>query len=361
MADSDPERVNRKSQIVNRSVLSEPAALEKIGTGTLCLLSEGDEGKVYGRAITVAERLNEDRVIIAKWIRRLTNWNGRQAPLSVWQEKIVPLVERKLAQQKTPLVRLIHQAHKIAAQVSLADLTLRVPVDQYGVALWRPTEREVLPYDCAQCALVPVCKKLPAATGTALLWRRLGLVDAAGVPTLRGRVVSSFSQGEGLAIAAALEDGKYPLDELIYDLANLDAGYRFCGEDNRWGGRLALACHEKFGLQTIRGYLENGVPTGYGAGAEQIVASVHKNPLSKNTWITDQLGTGDIDRVIIEWRSLLRQIGHAPDLEWPRWRALQAMAKTILNETTSPTLIDLPPLAYHQTRRIDHRLILRRH
>ena len=46
----------------------------------------------------------------------------------------------------------------------------------------------------------------PPATGTALLWRRLGLVDAAGVPTQRGQVVSFFSQGDGLAIAAALED-----------------------------------------------------------------------------------------------------------------------------------------------------------
>ena len=46
-----------------------------------------------------------------------------------------------------------------------------------------------------------------------------------------------------------------------------------------------------------------------------------------------------------------------PDLDWPRWRALQAMAKTILNETESPTLTDLPPLEYHQTKRVDHRLI----
>src|SRR5439155_10210868 len=45
------ERVNRKSQIVNRSILTEPAALDKIGTGTLCVLSEDDEGKIYGRAI----------------------------------------------------------------------------------------------------------------------------------------------------------------------------------------------------------------------------------------------------------------------------------------------------------------------
>src|SRR5262249_10537330 len=73
-----------------RSLLSEPDALEKIGTGTLCVLSETDEGKIYGRAITVAERLNADRVLIAKWIRRLTGWSGRQAPLDVWEQKIAP-------------------------------------------------------------------------------------------------------------------------------------------------------------------------------------------------------------------------------------------------------------------------------
>ena len=162
-------------------------------------------------------------------------------------------------------------------------------------------------------------------------------------------------------MGAALEEETYPLDELIYDLANLDAGFRFCGEDNRWGGRLATVCHEKYGLQSIPGYLENGVPPKYGAGAEQVVAAVHKNPMNKHAWVTDLLGLGDIDRVIIEWRSLLRQIAHAPDLDWPRWCALQAMAKGILKETESPTMIDLPPLDYQQTRRVDHRLVLRRH
>jgi hypothetical protein len=354
--DSESETASRL-----RPILSVPAALEKIGQGSLVVLHESDGQRIYGRAQTVAERLNDDRVIIVKWVRRLTNWNGRQAPMALWKEKIAVLVEQRLAQQRTPVVRFVNQHHRILAYVSLAELTMRVPVDKYGVALWRPVEREVLPYDCAKCSLVEVCKKLTTATGTALLWRRLGLVDEKGIPTLRGRVVSFFSQGYGLAIAAALEDTSYPLDELIYDLANLDAGFRFCGEDNRWGGRLAMACHEQFGLQSIPGYLENGVPPKYGAGAEAVVASVHQNPLNKHGWVTDLLGAGDIDRAIIEWRSLLRQIAHAPELEWPRWRAFQARAKTILHETESPTLTQLPPLEYHQTRRVDHRLLLRRH
>jgi hypothetical protein len=341
--------------------LSVPAALEKIGTGLLCVLSEENGEKIYGRASTVADILADERVIIAKWVRRLTNWNGRQVSLSVWQEKIAPLVEASLAGQKTPVVRFVTQGNRIVAQTSVADLLMRVPVDSRGVALWKPLERDVLHADCANCPLVPVCRELSAAAGTALLWRRLGLVDSAGAPTRRGQVVSYFSQGDGLAISAGLENERYPLDEMIYDIANLDAGFRFCGEENRWGGRLAQACHHAYGQQSIPGYLENGLPPKYGSGAEQVVSSVHKNPLTKHMWITDLLGAGDIDRIIIEWRSQLRQIAHAPELDWPRWRAFQALAKSILHETESPTLTALPPLEYAQTKRVEHRLTLRRH
>jgi superfamily II DNA/RNA helicase len=344
-----------------RPALSEPAALEKIGHGAIAILSEKNGIKVHGRSFTVAELLNDNRVLLAKWIRRLTNWSGRQAPMSLWQEKILPLIETKLAAQKTPVIRFERSGHKVQALVSVADLTIRVPVDSHGVALWKPIEREVLPDDCAHCHLVNTCRSLPATSGVASLWRRLGLVDPAGVPTRRGRVVSFFHQEDGLAIAAALEDESFPLDELIYELANLDAGFRFCGEENRWAGRIPLACYQLYGLQTIQGYLENGVPPRYGSGAEQIVSSIHKNPLSKSAWITELLGAGDIDRVIIEWRSLLRQISKAPALDWPRWIALQAMAKGILHETESPTLTDLPPLDYAQTKRIEHRLVFRRH
>ncbi len=345
-----------------RSVLTEPTALEKVGHGALCVLREDENGKIHGRVSTIADRLGQDRILLAKWVRRLTDWNGRQVPLAIWTEKVLPLIREKLAALKTPVVDVQDQGNQIVARLDIGGLTLRVPVDRHGVAIWKPVEREVFPPDCAQCSLVPICRDLPTSTGVALLWRRLNLVDATGVPTLRGRVVSIFTQGYGLAISAALEDESYPLDELIYDIANLDAGFRFAGEEiNRWGGRLANVCHDKYGLQSIPGFLENGVPPRYGAGAEQIVASVHKNPTARHSWITHLLGAGDIDRAIIEWRSLLRQISHAPDLDWPRWRAFQALAKGILDETTSPTVTDLPPLEYYQTRRVDHRLILRRH
>jgi hypothetical protein len=236
-----------------------------------------------------------------------------------------------------------------------------VPVDRHGVALWRPVERMVGPEDCALCPLAPQCLELPPAAGVAMLWRRLGLVDNLGKPTRRGRVVSFFSQGDGLALGAALEDESYALTDLVYDLANLDASFRFCGDENRWGGRLALACQQAYGMLSAPGYLENGVPPKYGAGAELVVQSIHQNPLNKHRWVAEQLGAGDIDRIIIEWRSLLRQIAHAPALAWDRWAGLQTLAKSILQETESPTMTELPPLEHHQTRRVDHRLILRQH
>jgi hypothetical protein len=229
------------------------------------------------------------------------------------------------------------------------------------MALLKPLEREVMLPDCAACDLRSVCATLAPATGVAMVWRRLGLVDAAGMPTRRGRIVSFLSAGHGLGLAAALEEEGYPLDELVYDIANLDAGHRFCGEENRWGGRMGQVCYARYGLQSVPGYLENGMPPHYGVGAEQVVASAHKNPLNKTAWVTPFLGAGDIDRVIIEWRSLLRTIAHAPALEWDRWTALQIKARAILHETESPTATALPPLEYHQTKRLDHRLVFRRH
>ncbi len=344
-----------------RPALSEPAAVERVGAGTLCVLEQTGDQKIYGRAITVADVLNEDRILLNKWARRLINWNGRQLDRAVWNAQVLPLLEQRLAAQGTPLVRLLQEPPRIIAHLDVGNLPLRAPMDSHGVPLWMPPERDVMAPDCAICPLVPVCRELPAGAGVALLWRRLGLIDASGVPTRRGRVAGFFSQGDGLAIAAALEDQRYPIPELVYDLANLDAGFRFCGQDNRWGGRLAVACHKIYGSHSIAGYLENGVPPKYGAGAEQVVAAVHKDPLSKHAWVTELLGPGDIDRAIIEWRSTLRQLAHTPEVDWPRWQQLRQIAREILDETQSPTLTGLPPLEYNQTKRVDHRLILRRH
>jgi superfamily II DNA/RNA helicase len=344
-----------------RLALSEPAALEKIGQGELVVLEETPAGPILGRESVVGDRHGEDTVILAKWVRRLTNWNGRQASLSAWRESVVPLIQREMAAGGFPVDAIVELPDRIVVQTRLDDNTVRAWVDAHGVPLWRPPEREIVPDDCGKCDWITSCRSLSAGTGTALLWRRLALVDEAGVPTRRGRVVSCFSSGDGLAVAAGLEDSGYPLDDLLFDLANLDAGFRFCSSGDRWEGRLAMACRAKYGSQNISGYLENGVPPKYGSGAETVVRSVQKDPYSKHRFVTEFLGDGDIDRIIIEWRSMLRQIANAPAIPWERWTALQKAAKSMLQQTESPTDTDLPALEFHQTKRVDHRLSLRRH
>ena len=343
-----------------KSALTVQEALEKVGQGGLTALEETPKGTLYGRSMIVADRMADGRLILAKWVRRLTQWHGREMSTGVFSESLKPSLEKHLLQQKLPVVRWIEHEQAITVLVSLDLQTIKVPVDRHGVALWRPKEREVLSAVCARCDWTEICRGLSAAPGTALTWRRLGLVDAQGNPTRRGRVVSFFSGGDGLAIAAALEDTTYPLEELVYDLANLDAGFRFCADGDRYGGQLAFACRKAYGPASIDGYLETGLPLKYGTGAETVVRRIHEDPACKVRFVSEVLGTGDIDRMIIEWRSLLRQIAHAAPLEWPRWTELQAMAKPLLHEVHSPTETILPPLEYAQTKRIDHRLILRR-
>lgn len=48
-------------------------------------------------------------------------------------------------------------------------------------------------------------------------------ISEGGTPTRRGILFSFFQQGGGLAIGAALEDERYPIDDLIFDLSNLRA------------------------------------------------------------------------------------------------------------------------------------------
>ena len=338
-----------------RPALMEPEVLRRTGAGELVLLPSG---QAYGREQKVADQLNNERLDLAKWVRRLTGWRMRVVPLTLWQKKIQPLLEEKLAANQTPVERFRREDNRLLVQLRLGHQAVPAHVDLKGVALWRPQERQVVNPTCSGCGLYSECRELKPATGVALLWKRLRLVQENGSPTRRGRVVSFFSQSYGLGIAAALEDDSLPIDELVYELANLDAGYRFGNEENRWEGRIPIACRERYGDVTVPGYLDAGLPPRYGSGAGPVVAAMHDNPADKVNWVTDLLGAGDIDRAVIEWRSLLRQITHAPELEWARWVELQKHAGILLAETGSPTLCELPPLEHHQQGRVDHRLRL---
>ena len=112
--------------------------------------------------------------------------------------------------------------------------------------IWRPPERaKFFRADCARCdTCAPSaanCPPPPAppCSGAGWAWWM-----PAACPRSAARSSAFSPPATDLALAAALEDPRYPLDELIYDLANLDAGFRFCGEENRWAGQLAVACHQ---------------------------------------------------------------------------------------------------------------------
>ena len=339
-----------------RPALMEPEVLRRTGAGELVLLPSG---QAYGREQKVADQLNNERLDLAKWVRRLTGWRMRVVPLTLWQKKIQPLLEEKLAANQTPVERFRREDNRLLVQLRLGQQVVPAQVDSHGVAIWRPQERQVVNPTCSGCGLYSECRELKPATGVALLWKRFRQVEENGSPTRRGRVVSFFSQSYGLGIAAALEDESLPIDELVYELANLDAGYRFGNEENRWEGRIPIACRERYGDVTVPGYLDAGLPPRYGSGAEQVIAAMHANPADKANWVTELLGAGDIDRAVIEWRSLLRQIIHAPELDWMRWTELRKHAGTLLAETESPTLCELPPLEHHQQGRVDHHLRLK--
>jgi hypothetical protein len=49
---------------------------------------------------------------------------------------------------------------------------------------------------------------------------------------------------------------------------------------------------------------------------------------------TDSIRRGDIERAILEWKSLRRHILHAADPLFPRWNELQAAAKQVLDKTS---------------------------
>jgi hypothetical protein len=182
------------------------------------------------------------------------------------------------------------------------------------------------------------CSTVEIVPHAAYAWRRLGLIEPNGVPTQRGIIFSYFHHGEGLAIAAALEDEIYPIADLVFDLANLRAGPRFAGEDSPFGGRLGLRSQQAYDRADYTGYLMMGVPVDYGAGASETIRAYIEQSVPRSKLLSENLRAGDFERAIIEWRSLLRHIVWAPDCDWQRWRELKDAAASMVDRTDSERL-----------------------
>ncbi len=325
--------------------LSISKTLHSIGSGSLCKIAAGRE-REYGRELVLGTRRGEDLLTLTPQLRRTFKKPGVNA--AEFHSDVLPRLPEITGGQ---LVDLEMRGPQLIARVHFKTHPVNAWVDAAGAALIDPPERRDIPKPCRDCVENPWCGTVAIVGTAAFDWRRLGLISENGLPTRRGILFSFFQHGEGLAIAAALEDERYPIHDLVFDLANLRAGPRFAEDDSRYGGHLGALCQRAFERADLPGYLEMGVPPEYGAGAAEVVRAIIEHGTPRHKLLTDSLRSGDIERGVIEWRSLLRHIASAPDYDWDRWRELKASAARFIDATSSPTLGSLPPLTASQQRR----------
>jgi superfamily II DNA/RNA helicase len=347
-----------------RRALTLPRMLEGIGTGNLCRLRQQ---KHYGRELPVGTVLPTGEVVLAKWLKDALRQKGenterpkhnaqrrikrRALNHDEFDSKVRPLLLDVV--KPGTIVDWIMRGNLISIRIDYSSVPIQAHIDSLGQALVNPPERRKdLPDVCRMCDQLEHDRSVPIVNSPAYAWRYLGLVESEGTPTTRGIIFSFFHGGEGLAIAAALEDETYPMDELIFDLANVRAGPRFSGEDAPMGGRLGILCQRVYNRADYPGYLTMGVPIQYGAGASEVVREIVADPRSKHKLVGDLLRHGDIERALVEWRSLLRRIITAPPYPLPRWNELKKAAGGLVEKTVSPTVVDLAGLRPIQQRRV---------
>jgi hypothetical protein len=323
--------------------LAVPRMLDGRGFGNLCKLR--DQG-IYGREIPLAMTVSEDAIAPVKWLRK--KLEQKSLTKALFDEVVPPLLPEITGGQ---IAEIVTRGNTISARIHFGDVEIAAVIDSHGVALLDPPEREAIPIACRQCSELEHDLTVAITNSPAYAWRQLGLVLEDGTPTRRGILFSFFHAGEGLAIAAGLEDENYPIDDLVFDLANIRAGPRFAGEDAPLGGRLGILCQKVYGRADHPGYLEMGVPVQYGSGASEVIRELVSDPSARYRFTNESLRHGDIERALMEWRSLLRHIVGAPALEWDRWRSLQKAAAHFIGNTTSPAAVEFPPLLASQQRR----------
>ena len=336
--------------------LSLPSTLAGFRVGRSCRLA--DNPLRYGREFPVARlgRGREGDLVLTRNLAAMLGGEG--ARRKGWTlEELESLVGRRFADLGGggTFAGLAARGDCFYARADFSEMKVPACVDSLGAALLSPEKRrrEVF-YDLGTQGLGGF--QAPSSGTPAVLWYRLGLIDENAIPTRRGRLFSFFNHGEGLAIAAALEDEAYPVSELVYDLANLRAGHRFSPFD-KGGDRLAALCRAAYGEASVEGYLFKGLPPGYGEGASEVLMMLEECPNRLPEVIGDELSSGDIERAHLEWKSLLRHASAAPDLPWERWRELRVRSGQLAEAMPDKISLDFPPLTASQKTR--HKSFLR--
>jgi len=340
-----------------KPALTVPATLSGIGFGALCKCQSGNGGFEYGREIPVAV-VSEKEWAPVKWFRKLLR---RRYPLMAakknrseteFSEELLPIVA---AEMDGEFYQFVRRQSLVSARFRFGHRNVSGYLDEVGQFLADPLTRRSYPKICQPCQFRLECESMELTATPALAWRQLGLIDRAGQPSRRGILFSFFNQGEGLAIAAALEEQDYPIADLVFDLGNLRAGHRFASDESPLGGRLGMICQRAYNRADFSGYLVMGVPPGYGSGASEVIRAMVEEQTPRHRLVNELLRHGDIERAITEWRTLLRQIVYSPDYDWDRWRALKNAAAQYVDSTRSPAQHPLPQLLPGQMMRYQPR------
>ena len=298
-----------------------PAALELFPQGRPCKI-HSVEGWIYGKEIAVANLL-DDRCKPLSWVRKMLALAPNETfPRAEFEQAVLPLLESAWS----PAIAHSSTVHGTSVTVRLDFSGLVVEAVQCGtVAMWNPPKRRVP----VSCQITVGFSPPPGSAARA--WLELGLVDANGSPTPRGRVFSRFQGGEGLMIAAALEDAHYPLEDLAHHMANLRGGPRFLPFADGPSARLASTARSIYGHVDHEGYLEGGLSLDFGEGTAEALLLAREGGLRALGKEAEDIRRGDLERATMEWQSLLRHVLHAADPRVPRWAEFQDACRCRLN------------------------------
>lgn len=349
-----------------RPALSVAKTLSGIRVGSLCRIYK-DGRRTYGREVPLARFPNESNsgeVVLLKWVQKglrtyfketgnRRRYLGEKWTLDSFEKEILPLLP--VLTSGGHYLDLVERKGLIYARVDYEQGEIFAWFDKAGNALLNPPLRKTTHAPLEEFSRKNDHREAEPESGKRLslaeIWYRLQLIDNRGRPTRRGILFSFFNHGEGLALAAALEDESYPLDDLIFDVANLRAGHRFDRLGNA-SGRLQMVCRQAYRGANYEGYLKKGVPVEYGEGASEILRELADDPAVKYRMIDEELRTGDIERVNLEWLSLLRFIAAAPDCDWERWLDFRSRVSDYLKSRPKPRRsFDIPPLTREQKTR----------
>ena len=324
--------------------LSKPDSLRALPYGTPCKL-ETSEGLRYGRTITLAHFPKEtgaEHLTPADWLLKALRKqdNGRNRPrtwkLELLEKEILPLLP-VLTQGGVAHGGLFLGRDSVQVKLDYSRASVRVWPDADNQPLINPPRRSVAKQDINLREVLGGGTMHTARAGR--LWKKLGLIDAIGRPTDRGHIASLFQHGEGLAVAAALEDQAYDAHALAWDLAELRAGERVASA-GRNSSRLGACCRLTYKSLTAEGYLREGLPSGFGEGcAEALKGFALHGKIPPVDADGQGPGQGDLERAVLEWRSTLQLIAHGPAHPSLRWQQLRAAAQEVLGRIVGPASV----------------------